>query len=154
MRPARAAPGERFACLLLCCGPSGLRNNHCGLLTRWKHSDLRARAVVGKFWTKKLGCQANKLSAHHGNGHFFHPYPKHLTSAWGGGWSGFSSMSVLNIKKCVNLCFSNYSRSESGRQTRRSCPTLFPSHANNSFWHKTHVKGAGSLEGPLVSITS
>jgi hypothetical protein len=122
--------------------------------TRWKHSDLRARAVVGKFWTKKLGCQANKLSAHHGNGHFFHPYPKHLTSAWGGGWSGFSSMSVLNIKKCVNLCFSNYSRSESGRQTRRSCPTLFPSHANNSFWHKTHVKGAGSLEGPLVSITS
>jgi hypothetical protein len=48
----------------------------------------------------------------------------------------------------------DYSRSESGRHIRRNCPTLSPSHANNSFSHKTHLKGAESLEGPLVSITS
>src|ERR1035437_6457415 len=47
-----------------------------------------------------------------------------------------------------------YSRSGSGRATRRNCPTLVPSHANNSFSHKTHLKGRASLEGPLVSITS
>jgi hypothetical protein len=29
-----------------------------------------------------------------------------------------------------------------------------PSHANNSFSHKTQMKGLGSLEGHLVSITS
>jgi hypothetical protein len=103
-----------------------------------QETGLSSKQIIGPSWQRLL----------------FHPYPKHLTSAWGGGWSGFSSMSVLDIKNCVNLCFSNYSRSESGRQTRRNCPTLFPSHANNSFWHKTHVKGAGSLEGPLVSITS
>src|SRR5450756_789352 len=47
-----------------------------------------------------------------------------------------------------------YSRSASGRATSRNCPTLVPSHTNNSFSHKTHLKGFGSLEGPLVSITS
>src|SRR6516164_9220149 len=35
-----------------------LHNNHCGLLTRWNHTDLRARKVARKFWTNESDCQA------------------------------------------------------------------------------------------------
>ena len=34
-----------------------LRNNLCGLLTRWNHLDLRARKVAWKFWTNESDCQ-------------------------------------------------------------------------------------------------
>ncbi len=30
-----------------------------GLLTRWNHSDLRAKKVTMKFWTKEPKCQAS-----------------------------------------------------------------------------------------------
>jgi len=39
-----------------------LHNNHCGLLTRWNHTDLRARKVARKFWTNESDCQASTRS--------------------------------------------------------------------------------------------
>ena len=36
-----------------------LHNNHCGLLTRRNHTDLRARTVGRKLWTNESACQAS-----------------------------------------------------------------------------------------------
>jgi hypothetical protein len=36
-----------------------LHNNHRGLLTRWNHTDLRARKVGRKLWTNEAACQAS-----------------------------------------------------------------------------------------------
>src|SRR5579885_399404 len=58
MRPARAASGKPFAVMpLLSRSERTLRNNRRGLLTRWKHLNLRVTKVVAKFWTNKADCQ-------------------------------------------------------------------------------------------------